>query len=201
MLTGVVVFLLVLISLLAIPITLTFKASWRQDFVSDIRLHWLFGLVHVRFHSTKSHISSKPVSSTGEQAQQKSARKKSKARKKAHVLAAIQKRKFRQRIIRFINDIWHAVYKRDLILRMRVGLGDPADTGQLWAFVGPVTGMLANVQAASITIEPEFMEPTFEFDGSGSIRIIPLQLIILTLALLLSPPAWQGIRQMRPVSD
>jgi hypothetical protein len=45
------------------------------------------------------------------------------------------------------------------------------------------------------------MDATFELDGSGSIRIIPLQLIVLTLALLLSPPVWQGIRQMRPATD
>lgn len=197
MLTGVLIFLLVLIALLAIPITLTFKVSAQQAFQNDIRLLWLFGLVRIRIPPSKPKASEPEK----EQPRKKSARKKSASRKKPNVLAAIRQKRFRQRIIRFISDLWHVIYKQDLILRMRIGLGDPADTGQLWALVGPITGMLANVEAASITIEPEFMEPTFELDGSGSIRIIPLQLILLTLALLLSPPVWQGIRQMRPATD
>ncbi len=194
MLTGVLVFLLVLIALLAIPFTLTFKVTWQQDFENDIRVHWLFGLVRVRIRPPKH----KTQSPQAEQPEKKTKRDKAKSRKKSNVLAAIRQKRFRQRIIRFISDIWHAIYKQDLNLRMRVGLGDPADTGRLWALVGPVTGMLANVKAASITIEPEFMDATFELDGSGAIRIIPLQLIYLTVALLLSPPVWQGIRKMRP---
>jgi len=194
MLTGVLVFLLVLIALLAIPFTLTFKVTWQQGFENDIRVHWLFGLVRVRIRPPKH----KTQSPQAEQPEKKTKRDKAKSRKKSNVLAAIRQKRFRQRIIRFISDIWHAIYKQDLNLRMRVGLGDPADTGRLWALVGPVTGMLANVKAASITIEPEFMDATFELDGSGAIRIIPLQLIYLTVALLLSPPVWQGIRKMRP---
>jgi hypothetical protein len=193
MLTGVVVVLLVLIALLAIPITLTFKISAQQASQNDIRLYWLFGLVRIRIPLPKP----REYATKDEQQEKKSKREKIKSRKKPNVLAAIRLRKFRQRIFRFIRDLWHAIYKQDLILHMRLGLGDPADTGQLWAVIGPVTGMLSNVQAASITIEPEFMELAFELDGSGGIRIIPLQLIYLALALLLSPPVWRGFIQMR----
>ena len=104
---------------------------------------------------------------------------------------------FRQRVFRFIRAVWRAIHKQDLRLRMRIGLGDPADTGQLWALVGPLSGLLANNREASIEIEPEFFDAIFELDSSGSIRIIPLQLLYLAVGLLLSPSVWQGIREMR----
>ena len=110
------------------------------------------------------------------------------------IFRALRQTAFRRRIILFIHDLWHAVHKRDISLRLRVGLGDPADTGQLWAMLGPVAGMLADTQAASIEIEPEFFDATLELDSSGDIRFIPLQMIYLTVGLLLSPPVWRGIK-------
>ena len=82
-------------------------------------------------------------------------------------------------------------------MRLRIGLDDPADTGRLWALVGPVSGLLANIHEVSIEIEPEFFETIIELNSNGTIRVIPLQIIFLTAALLLSPPFWQGMQQMR----
>ncbi len=195
MLTGVVTFLLLLIALLAIPITLTFQLSRQQAFQGDIRLLWLFGLVRVQFPSFKAPS---PIS------KKKEPTKKSKPARPAagnisNIVAIIWQQKFRLRIMKFISDVWHALRKKDLSLRIHIGLGDPADTGQLWAVVGPVAGILANVQEATIEIEPEFFAASFELDSSGNIRLIPLQLIYLTVALLLSPPIWQGAKLMRVV--
>lgn len=195
MLTGVVVFLLLLIALLAIPITVTFQLSWRQVFQNDIKLQWAFGLVRVRIRPRQPKL----PSPKGEEPEQRIGRIERTLLKKQNVFAVVRQKKIRRRIIRFINDMWHAVRKKNLSLRVRVGLGDPADTGQFWTLLGPVAGILSSVQEASIIIEPEFIDMTFELDSSGSIRVIPLQMIYLTVALLLSPLIWQGIKQMRIV--
>jgi hypothetical protein len=195
MLTGVVAFLLSLFALLSIPVTMMFQVSWQQALQSDIKLLWLFGLVHVRLPSFQS----KAPSLEGEELAQKNIYFERSPRKNSSLFAVIWQKAFRRRIIRFISDSWHAVHKRDISLRIRIGLGDPADTGQLWAVVGPVAGILSNVQDASIQILPDFLDTTFELDSSGNIRIIPLQIIYLTIGLLLSPPVWQGIKQMRKV--
>ena len=196
MLTGVLAFLLLLFALLAIPVTLTFDVSWQQDFQNDIRLKWAFGLVRIRIPSKGPKASPE-----GEEVEQKAVRPKRSPRKKHNVFAAVRHEKFRRRIVRFIGDVWHAVRKKDVSLRVRIGLGDPADTGQLWAILGPLAGILASVREAAIRIEPEFLDTTLELDSSGSIRIIPLQVLYLTAALLLSPPVWKGIRQMRMVGQ
>ena len=80
---------------------------------------------------------------------------------------------------------------------MRVGLDDPADTGQLWAVIGPMSAALSNTWEEMITIEPVFHEPHFEFEGHGSIRLVPLQLVYLTLGLIASPSVWQAVRRFR----
>jgi len=193
MLSGMAAFLLLIIALLAIPLTLTFKASWQQALQGHIKLQWLFGFVRLQFPLSPSKASSHEDE---EQAEKISSFERE-PRKKRNPFPVIRQQAFRRRIARFISDLWHAVHKSNVSLRMRVGLGDPADTGQLWAFVGPVSGMLANFREAAIDIEPDFLDTTFELDGSGTIRIIPLQLMYLTGGLLLSPPVWQGIRKMR----
>jgi len=195
MLTGVVAFLLLLIALLAIPVTLTFQVSWPQTFQGYIKLQWAFGLVSMRLPSSQS----KAPSTEDKEPAQRTEHAEHSSRKKQNIFALVRQKTFRRRVIRFISDFWHAVHKRDISLRIRIGLGDPADTGQLWSVVGPLAAMLANIKETSVEIEPEFFDTTFELDGSGNIRFIPLQIIYLTIGMLLSPSVWQGIKQMRKV--
>jgi len=191
-LTGAVIFLLVFIALLVIPVTLNYQLSWRRAFRGSFKLQWLFGLVRIQLplHQSRTASSQKKKIT-------RKHRKEISSGKKSNPIAVIRQKSFRQRIIKFIRDFWYAIHKDNLTLRIRIGLGDPADTGQLWAIVGPVSGMLATIQEASIEIEPEFIDAIFELESSGNIRIIPLQMIYLTIGLLLSPSIWQGIKQMR----
>lgn len=193
MLTGVLVFLLFLIALLAIPVTLTFQLSWPKALQQDALLGWAFGLVQVRIPASEP----KALSSGDGESKRKAHRSRHSSGKSTNVFAAVRLKPFRRRIVRFISDLWHAVHKKDVSLHVRLGLGDPADTGQLWAIVGPIAGLLATVRGAAITIEPEFSDSTFELNSAGSIRLIPLQLIWITIALLLSPPIWHGAVKMR----
>lgn len=192
MLTAVGIFLLLLV-LFAIPVTLTFQVSWQQAFQENIKLHWAFGLVRVQIPLLRSKGAFSEVEKPG----RKSSGAQRSSRKEQNVFSIVRQKAFRRRVLRFSSDLWRAIHKKNLNLLVRVGLGDPADTGQLWAVVGPVAGMLATLQDASIKIEPDFFDATFELNSSGSIQLIPLQIIWLTLALLLSPPVWRGLRQMR----
>jgi hypothetical protein len=113
------------------------------------------------------------------------------------VLAAVRRQDFRRRLYRFTLDLWRSIGSKDVRVRARVGLGDPADTGMLWAVVGPVSGLLSSARDISIMIEPDFVDATFEVDGSGRLTFVPLQLVTLVLGLLVSPAAWRGVRAMR----
>lgn len=192
MLTGAAVFVLLLIALLAIPVTLRFRVSSHDALQNDVRLEWAFGLVRVRIP-----LQSKTVDAKGEKHEQETRPSKRTSRKRGNVFGALRQERFRRRMLRFVTDLWRAFHKRDLSLRLRVGLGDPADTGQLWAVLGPTAGLLATIPGASIRIEPEFLDPTLELDTSGSVGFVPLRVLYLSIALLMSPPVWRGLKAMR----
>ena len=56
---------------------------------------------------------------------------------------AAGKKADRRGIVRSLSDVWRAIYKKDVRLLVRMGLGDPAETGQLWVVLGPLSGMFA----------------------------------------------------------
>ena len=78
---------------------------------------------------------------------------------------------------------------------MRLGLGDPADTGRLWAVVGPVNA-IARSRGADIRIEPDFLEPVLEIQADGHVAIVPLRILLLATGFVLSPPAIRAWRAL-----
>jgi hypothetical protein len=192
-LIGTVIFLSLIVILLAVPVTMTYQLSWKQTLSANFRLNWAFGLI--RADVSPDQVTSKPGKPEATLA--KTDRRGRSPDKKLNFLAAIRQRSFRRRILRFISDVWRAIHKKNVQLLVRLGLGDPADTGQLWGVLGPLSGAFAHPRDVRIAIEPDFLDSTFAVDSSGTIRMIPLQLAVLTLGLLFSPPIWRGIMLMR----
>jgi hypothetical protein len=190
----------VVLALLAIPVTLRFDVAWDRTLRQDVRLLWAFGLVRVKLAPRGAKARERDAEGempAREKPRTQRAASKRKRKHKRNVLGGLRLARFRRRILRFAGDLWRAVRKEDLSLRVRLGLGDPADTGRLWAVLGPVAGWLATLREASVTIEPEFFEPTLELETHGSISVTPLKILGLLAALSLSPAVWQGLRAMR----
>lgn len=192
MLTGVLVCLAVVVALLAIPVVLQFRVSWPQRAQRQIQLRWAFGLVRIDLTAPQPSPESGPAEreTDGE-------RRPKPGSGKWNFVALVRHKGFRRRILRFMGDLWRAVHKEDVDVHVRIGLDDPADTGQLWAFVGPVAGLLANCPETRVRIEPDFVDETVEMNGSGNIRIVPLYVLYLAAALAISPSVWAGMRQAR----
>jgi len=66
---------------------------------------------------------------------------------------------------------------RELRLHVRLGLEDPAATGRLWAFVGPLGAVLAGLHSVDIVLQPDFVEPALDFDARGRLVFVPLRLL------------------------
>lgn len=192
MLIGTAICLVGLAVLLAVPVTLSYQLSRRQALEANVKLRWMFGLVRLELPLTPP----RPVASKRGSGNRKKRQDVATGRG-TNAIAAIRNRAFRKRVIKFLRDVWGAVHMQGLRLRVRIGLGDPADTGQLWAVMGPLSGILATTQSASIEIEPEFIDPVFELDSSGTVHLVPLRMIYLGLGLVASPSFWQGIRKIR----
>lgn len=189
--------LVLLIALTAIPVELQFHKSWPRRRESFVRIRWAFGLVRAQISPRRS----KERPAKGEAAAaRKAARSRKRPRKKRNVLKALRQADVRRRLLRFLEDLWRSIHKDDLHLRVRLGLGDPADTGRLWALVGPISALLQTIPGTSVVIEPEFSDSVCEADAAGNVRVVPLKVVALIVSLLLSPAIWRGFRAMRAAS-
>ena len=114
-------------------------------------------------------------------------------------LATLRQAAFRGRVYRLAGDLVRAIHVHRVRLRMRLGLGDPADTGLLWAVVGPVNAV-AQWRDVDVRIEPDFLEPVLELHAEGGVEIVPLRFVLLAIGFALSPPtirAWRTLRSHR----
>lgn len=190
-LLGLVVFLLV------VPIAVAFRFAGIEAFAGQISFRWLFGLV--RFHIRFPRITKPKPAKPEREAPQARAKPAARGRR-ANVPAVLRQAAFRRRLYRFVRDLIRAVHAHELYLRLRLGLGDPADTGRLWAFVGPLNALAQNLENAEVRVEPEFTDPMVEFETHGRFLLIPLQFIVLALAFAVSPSslrAWRTLRASR----
>lgn len=192
MLTGLLIFLSVVILLLAIPVEVQFAVVWPGTANNEIAVTWAFDLVRAKVPAGNTRAA--PGRDPRLERRRKTGRSPSIGDRSSGMLAALAQRPFRRRILRFAGDLWRSFEKKDLRFRTRIGLGDPADTGQLWAVLGPVSGLLASLNGGSVVVEPDFLDATLEFDGSGRIRFVPLRVIAVAGGLLVSPSFWRGLR-------
>lgn len=188
------ILLLLLIALLAAPLSIRFYVHSNQILQGYARFRLLFGLVKFQLHFPSQD---KPVIHNKQAPTTKPKPHKTKNGSRSGILF-LKQSIFRRHVINFIKDLFRATHARDLYLRLRIGLGDPADTGMLWAIMGPVSAMLKNGQGMMIEIEPEFIDAVVEIESHGNFKLIPLQFIALTIAFILSPTtlrAWRTTRQ------
>lgn len=190
MLTGVLLFLLVVALLLAVPLTVNFHLLWSQGLTGHVRLGWANGRLH-------TDIPIQPGASKDQSTPKRKERKRKTGPSGLNAKTLLRDKSFRDRVVGYLHNTWEAIEKRDLKLFIRVGLDDPADTGILWSVLGPLSAILATNRNSDIALQPDFLDPVFEMQSSGMIRIIPLQLLYLTIGLLLSPTIWSGIYRAR----
>ena len=187
MLTGLLIGLFVFIALLAIPVTLKFRVGSQGLTENEFEVGWAFGLVRVQIPAEGGEPETRDETKK---------RKRSGGASKVSV-KLVSNRAARRRMSRYVGDLWRSIGKKDVMIRIRAGLDDPADTGQLWALLGPVSAVFVNIRQLTINLEPSFLGECFEFYGSGFIKFNPLRILSLSLGLLLSPVIWRAVRESR----
>ena len=192
----------VVVVLLAVPIELRFQGRGVEPFEGQVALRWLFGLVRFRVHlpdAARRPPGAAPSRhrGTGAEAEPPARRRAPRGKSRAgaartRAMAALRQPAFRRRALRLAVDLVRAAHLREFVLRLRLGLGDPADTGRLWAWLGPLAAALQSLRHAQVRLEPEFVDPVLEFELHGRARLVPLQWLALLVAFALSPPAWRA---------
>ena len=189
--------LALVIALLTIPLSLSFSMTSIQTLQGQADFHWLFGLVNfkTRFPGEKISIEDRQKAPPARFRQEKQ------NRHSRAIFVFFKQPVFRQHVMKFIGNLIRIAHAQNLYLRLRIGLGDPADTGMLWAAMGPLSGMMKNLRGLTIDIEPEFIDAILEFEGRGHLTLIPIQFIALTIAFILSPKTirfWRATSRVNP---
>lgn len=109
--------------------------------------------------------------------------------------ALLFSRDFLSSLARLFRRLLRQVQPRGVTLRLRAGLGDPADTGRLWGKLMPLFALLWALDAESITLEPDFSRPCLTFDGHATIRVVPGLLLAVLLGYCFTPPPWRALSQ------
>lgn len=179
--TTLLIILLFLILLLFIPIDLTFHVEKEETLKSILRVKWLFGLMGKNIGGSK----------------RKSKPKKKKGRRNPRAfLEVLKARDFLPRFLGFISDVSRLMNIRKLKLYLRIGLGDPADTGIFFATAGPTMVFLSRFPSIDIQIEPDFEQESLRCHLQGDLRIIPIKIIKPVILLFFSIATLRVIKMM-----
>ncbi len=190
-----VAILLGLVALLAVPLEAAFRLDRVAALEGEVQLRWLFGLVRVRLAVPRPRARAAEAA-----AGPKAARKRERREGRGGAgrgLAVLRQAEFRERVRRLVGDLVRALHVRRLLLHVRMGLGDPADTGLLWALVGPLGAVAAGSTGGDVRIEPDFLDSALELHSRGEVRIVPLRILALAVGFALSPPSIRAWRTWR----
>ncbi len=165
--------LAVLIGLvLAVPLDMVLHVGVHGRPKFRMRLTWLFGLVSKEI--TKGKKKPEEIERVAE-----GKRKPRKRRVRAGTILEILRTKgMLRQVMRLLRSILSRLKIRDLVVDFRVGLENPADTGLLFAVIGPATLFIGYSRAHEIRVQPSFAgEAVCEGYLSGTVKLLPIQLV------------------------
>ena len=174
--------LLFLILLLSVPFDFIFEVERRGEVKGRVRVAWMFGLIGKDIRRRKR----KP----------KEEEKRKKRRGVRPLLAMMRCRGFVRKLFRFIRDVLRRLQIRELKLDLTVGLGDPAETGMLFAAIPGVMALTNSLASVDMWIRPDFAEAKLRGYLKGDLRVFPIRLVVPTILFACSPTMLRAIRAM-----
>jgi hypothetical protein len=173
------------------PLSITFRVDVYGRPKLQVRLRWFFGLLDKELRKGKK----KP------EAEKEAVEEKKKPRKKRAniklVWSLLRTRGLFRKIREFLVGILRQIKIRDLEIDCRVGLDTPADTGLLFAVVGPASVFLSSTFPERIRVQPSLVDETvFEGYLHGAVWLRPVQLAAPVLGFVFSLPALRVVKTL-----
>jgi len=170
----------ILILVLSVPLDMVFHADVQGRPRFRLKLLWLSGLVSKEITRRKTPEEKKKAV--------KGKRKPGEGKRRlGDIFGILRTRGLLKRLTVLLRDILGCLKIRDLSADFRVGLDNPADTGLLFALIGPTTFWLGSSLPHQIRVQPSFAdEAIFEGYSHGAVRLRPIQLVIPLLRFVSS---------------
>ena len=135
-----------------------------------LRFSWLFGLVSREIIPRKEKPAEKKKAAKG--------RKKRGLRDVKFILRIIRTKGVLKKLKELLKDVFSCLKFRDMVADFRIGLGDPADTGLLFAIIGPATAFFGSSHLHQIRFEPSFSDDAvLQGYSHGKVRLHPIRLV------------------------
>ena len=175
----------VLIFVLCVPLNVTLRADVYGKPRFRLKVSWLFGLVR------------KDLKKGAKKVAKESYKTETGKTKLRDIIKVLRTRGLLSQLKRLVKDVLSCFKIRNLFADFTVGLGDPADTGLLFAFVGPAASWLSSSLPCRIRVQPSFEdEGTLEGYSHGVVRLRPIQLVIPALRFAFSPAAMRTVKKL-----
>lgn len=179
---------IILVLCVPLDVALNFDSSGRPKF--SLRLVWLFGLI------------SKELSRKKKKPEEKKGATEEKRKKKGRIGFRTILRILRSKgLIRQLKDLVRSILSqlkiKELAVNLRLGLGDPADTGLLFALIGSATPFLNLSPQYQIRVLPSFHdEAVFEGSLYGALRLLPMRLVWPLLRFAFSLATFRAVKTL-----
>lgn len=177
-----------IIVLLALPVDLAFLLRKDDRFRLDVSVAWAFGLLSTELGKT----SDQPTDLKAHPRKTRPTRPGAGKGKTRAAMAFLRSPGMPGRLARLARDIWRQFRVRRLDLHLTFGLEDPADTGRLFGVLAPMLTEAGRLSRLDLQVRPDFSQPTLALQSRGQIRLIPLAIIAVIFAFLLSPISWRA---------
>ncbi len=162
-----------IVLVLCVPFDIALHMDMYERPKFRVRLVWLFGLISKEIRKAGKKPEGKKKDVDGK-------RQLRKGRRRVETIFAILRTKgLVTQLKDLMRDTLSRLEIRELGANFRVGLDDPADTGLLFAFIGPATLFLSPYSSHRIRVQPAFGdEAVFEGCLYGTVRLRPIRLVI-----------------------
>lgn len=172
------VLLLLLVVLLAAPVTVWVDLHRRERLRGQARIRALFGLVKAELPGPPGAKKKKPPPP--------------RRRRPGLALAALRSPGLLSAALLCLERLLRAVRVRDLDGLLCLGLDDPADTGLVWGVLGPAV-FLGGRRFPGLRAVPSFEGERLHVDATGTAVVVPLEVLLIALAFLLTPATLRAL--------
>lgn len=200
LISSILILVVLFLLLLLVPVDLEGKAVSGK--MPDLRVIWLFGLINVELleeRRTAKDGSDEKMRGQNMAAEEPGHEEISEAKRNAEkdgsgwssqeILSIFQIEGLMGDLKRLLNGLVYAIRIRYLRGSIRIGLQDPADTGQAAGSLWSVAGFLQSLYPIELKIEPSFSQEVLEGEGQGALRVWPILVAQSLLRFSFSRPA------------
>ncbi len=175
--------------LLAMPFDVGYRLKKDDSFRLRISIAWAYGLLSKQLDQPPKN---EKLKKSGTKKMPRKQRRIGKGRFKS-AMAFIRSPGMSASLLRLARNMCRQLRVRQLSLHLTFGLDDPADTGQLFGTLAPALILTDRLTQFDLQVQPDFSQPTLLAESRGQLRLIPLTIIGVMIAFLLSPTCWRGL--------